>query len=496
MFLYPAVLTIVLTPVILHFIGAAQYGIYALAMVFVSFVGLIDIGMGPAVVRFLSASLATSDYRQARSVLGVGLLLFSVVGLVGAALALVAGQLLPDALSLSPKLHATATFVISVAGIGFFLDSVRAPFSSLPGALQRYDSLTRANLIATTAGAALSVVVLALGWGVRGMIVVASLQSALVLLLVARGNRRLMPDLRIRPAYDRPLFKTMMSFSAYSFISNAASLVLFQIDKFVLGAIAGISAVTYYVVPGNVAQRLHIAVSSLTAVALAVSTDLHARREQKALNAFYVRGTRAVALVIVSLTVPAFVLARQLLLQWVGPAFASTSFGTLRLLLLTYAALAFTALPYYIVLGIGKPRTMAAFNLIAALLNVVLIVILVPRYGLIGAAAAYVASTITVPLLIFYVERRLLELERSPWRALATRLSPVAAGQAACCLLLRPFANGLAQVIALALLGIAIGPALAAATGYLTAEDRATISGLVPRRRLRQSKRTAETTLE
>ncbi len=44
MFLYPAVLTIVLTPVILHFIGAAQFGIHALAVVFVSFVGLLELG--------------------------------------------------------------------------------------------------------------------------------------------------------------------------------------------------------------------------------------------------------------------------------------------------------------------------------------------------------------------------------------------------------------------------------------------------------------------
>lgn len=496
MFLYPAALTIVLTPVILHFIGTAQYGIYALAMVFVGFIGLIDIGMGPAVVRFLSASLATSNYREARSVLGVGLVLFSAVGLTGALLAFIGGQFLPDVLSLKPHLRGTATFVISVAGAGFLFDSLRAPLASIPGALQRFDSLTWANLISVTAGAASSVVVLALGWGVRGLVVVASLQSALLLVLVARSSRRLIPALAIRPAYDGPLLRKMMSFSAYSFVSNAAGVVLFQLDKFVLGAVAGVSTVTYYVVPGNVAQRLHIGVASLTGVALPVSADLHARRETKALNDFYVRATRAIALLVVSLTVPAFVFARQLLLEWVGSAFASTSFGTLRLLLLTYAALACTALPYYVVLGIGKPRIMAAFNVVAAVVNVVLLAILIPRYGLIGAAAAYCASTVTIPPLIFYVERRLLKLDRSPWPSLVMRLGPVAMGQAACCLLLRPLATGLGQVIGLLLLGTAIGPALAWVTGYLTPQDRATLSRLTQIRGLRSRERAAESTIE
>jgi O-antigen/teichoic acid export membrane protein len=98
-FLYPVALTIVLTPVILHFIGTEQYGIFALATVFVGFLGLIDIGMGPVVQRFLAASLATSDYLEARSVLGVGYFFFSAVGLIGVVMALIGGQLVPRILS-------------------------------------------------------------------------------------------------------------------------------------------------------------------------------------------------------------------------------------------------------------------------------------------------------------------------------------------------------------------------------------------------------------
>jgi O-antigen/teichoic acid export membrane protein len=271
----------------------------------------------------------------------------------------------------------------------------------------------------------------------------------------------------------------MIAFSGYSFISNISGTVLFQLDKFVLGALAGVSAVTYYVVPGSVAQRLQGGVSRLTAVALPVSSDLHARGETEALRAFYVRATRALALVIVSLAVPAFIYARELLLQWVGSAFATTSFGTLRLLILTYAALALTALPYYLAFGIGRPQVAALFNVVTAAINVVLIVILVPRYGLIGAAAAYLASTVTVPWLVRYVERNLLELEKSPWPSLLARLSLVATGQAICCLLLRPLATGLPAVLCLLALGVAIGPGLALLTGYLTAQDRATLLRLM-----------------
>jgi O-antigen/teichoic acid export membrane protein len=429
-------------------------------------------------------------------VFGVGLVFFSAVGLVGAAVALVCGQVVPGILSLSPELHDTAAFVISVAGVGFFFTSLLFPVTAIPGALQRYDAALKANLLATTASAAASVAVLWLGWGLRALIVVAALQPALMLALVVRINRRLLPAIPLRPAYERGLLRRMISFSGYSFVSNAAGTLLFQIDKFVLGALASVSVVTYYVIPGNLAQRLHVAAARLTGIALPVSTDLHARGEKDALRQFYVRGTRATALVIVSFSVPAFVFAREILLEWVGPDFATTSFGTLRVLILTYAALSLTALPYYLTLGFGRPQISALFNVVAAAINIVLIVILIPRYGLIGAAVAYLVSTVTVPALILYVEHRLLELESSPWPSLLARLSLVAAGQAVCCLLLRSLSTGLPELLGLLLLGVAIGPALALATGYLTPEDRATLLRLMPVHRLRTRGRIADSTIE
>jgi O-antigen/teichoic acid export membrane protein len=482
-FVYPLLLTIVMTPVILHFIGTEQYGIYALAMVLVGFLGLMDFGMGPVVVRFLSASLATSNHNETRSVLGVGLFFFSMVGLAGVVVAVACAQFFPKVLSLSPGLEETATFVISVAGVGFFFNSLLSPVAAIPGALQRFDVAIYARLLSATAGAVASVVVLWLGWGLRALIVVVALQPALTLAVIARGNRQMLPGVRLRPAYEPVLLRRMITFSGYSFVSNAAGTILFQIDKFVLGALANVSLVTYYVVPANLAQRLHGGVTRLAGITLPVSTDLHARGEMEALRHFYVRATRVVALVTVAFAIPAFIFAREILLEWLGSAFATTSFGTLRLLILTYVALSLTALPYYLTLGVGRPQVSAAFNVVTALINIVLIVILIPSYGLIGAAAAYLASTVTVPFLIVFVERRLLNLESSPWPSLLARLSLVAVGQAVACLLLRPLADGLPQLLGVLVLGVAIAPLLALLTGYITPQDRATIKRLVPMRR-------------
>jgi O-antigen/teichoic acid export membrane protein len=484
-FLYPLLLTIVLTPVILHYIGTEAYGLFALATVLVSFLGLIDFGMAPVVLRFLSASLATSDYAEARAVVGTGIAFFSAVGIVGAAAAWACGVfLIPEVISLSSELADDTAFVMSIAGVGFLFSMLTHPVGAISGALQRYDVVAIARLISTTAGAGASVIVLSLGHGLRGLIVVTALQPAVTLIFLARG-RRLLRAVRLRPTWHPALLRRMLSFSGYSFVSNLAGSLLFQVDKLVLGALTNASVVTYYVVPANLAQRLHTGVTRLVGISLPVSTDLHARGEKEALQRFYLRATRVVALMTVSFSIPALIFAREILLEWVGPEFAATSFETLRILILTYFALSLASLPYYITLGFGRPQVSAGFNVVTALINVVLIVILIPPYGIIGAAVAYLVSMVTVPFLIAFVERRLLELESSPWPSLLARLSPVATGQAVACLLLRPVADGLPQLLGVLALCIAIAPVLAVLTGYVTAQDRATIRRLFPAERVR-----------
>ena len=81
--------------------------------------------------------------------------------------------------------------------------------------------------------------------------------------------------------------------------------------------------------------------------------------------------------------------------------------------------------------------------------------------------------------------------DKSPWPSLLARLSLIATGQAICCLLLRPLATGLPEVLGLLALGVAIGPTLALVTGYLTTQDRATLLRLMAvRGLLRHGRRT------
>jgi O-antigen/teichoic acid export membrane protein len=183
--------------------------------------------------------------------------------------------------------------------------------------------------------------------------------------------------------------------------------------------------------------------------------------------------------VIISFAVPAFIFAEDILREWVGSSFAAESTSALQILVLTYAAFSLSVLPYYLTLGFGRPQISALINVVAAVINVALIFILIPRYDVVGAASAYLVSAAVVPFLIVYVERRLLEFDASPWPGLMARLAVVAVVQIFVCLLLRPLVTGVAALVGVLALSLLIAPAVAVLTGYVTSEDRATIMRFV-----------------
>lgn len=450
-FVYPTVLTVVLTPFIVHSLGTERYGLFSLATIFVSVLGLLDLGMSPAIVKFVSDAAARRDSdRAVGEIVGVSLLFYAAIGVMGSAgAALAAWLFLDDLFNVSPHLRSTATFAFAIAGLGFLFTMLMTAFSALPLALQRFDIQALVRFTLSSCTALLTVLVLTLGLGLRGLVIALVVEPVLGLILFFRVGKRLFPALRPVPRWDPDLMRRLSAFSGYAFLANIAGVVLFQFDRVLLGAISGVVAVTFYVIPGTLAQRLHAAASALTAVVLPASSDLMARDDYARVRALYIRATRIALLFLLSFGIPAICFARPILRYWLGADFAREGTTVLQLLVGTYLLAGLTTVPYYIVLGAGRPRIAALFSALTAGTNLVLISFLIPLYGIVGAAAGYLGSMVAAPPFIWYVERRVLTLPGSFWPHLGVRLTIPVAIQVGVCLLLLPLATSLGLTILL-----------------------------------------------
>jgi O-antigen/teichoic acid export membrane protein len=472
-FLYPAALAIVVTPVYLHYIGTDAYGVYALAIAFVSILGLLEFGAGLALMKYMPEHIARGENDEAVEIMRAGLAFYGLLGMVGALASVAVSIFAPSLFSVPPELVPSARLAFVLGGVAFALTVMMNVFGSVLGSLQRFDLTTKISITATTGATAVSVALLIAGAGLTGVMIGVVLRPALGLILYARGALARLPEMQLTPKWNGELLRPLLSLSLYIFIGNISGAVLFQFDKFYLGAVSGVVLVTFYVVPGALASRLHAAAGSITSVALPTASELFSRGDPRRVRILYGRATWLTALFLASVSTPAIIFAPNILEHWVGFAFKERSTDALQILIATYFVLGLSAASYWITMAAGRPRSTAVFNFATAAINVGAILLLVPSYDVNGAAFAYLVSVITVPGFIWYVERRVLELKRSPWPGIAWRLAIGVTAQVVACFALRRFAEDLASTIGLVLLCIFIGPAVLYGFGFIEADDKA-----------------------
>jgi O-antigen/teichoic acid export membrane protein len=482
-FLYPTILTIVVTPIFIHYLGATRYGIYALSGVLFSFISLLDFGVAPTLLKFVSEHAARGELANLNQTVAASLVFYAAIGVVGLLVAsTIAVFFVGGLFHLSGDLASTAEFVLLVSGVSFLLSMLLSGLSSVPAGLQRFDLLTMLGIALQTPAAVANILVLHLGFGLRGVTIVGAVAPAVGLVVFTILNRKLLPGFRPIPRWNPQLLKKVFSFSAWAFVANLSGTILFQLDKIFIGTLSNVRAVTFYTVPGSVAQRLHTASASLSVVVLPLASDLLARGETERVKELYRRGARFVALFVCSVGIPLFVFAREILHYWLGSDFAVNSTAVLRLLVLTYAILALTAIPYYVVMAAGRPRLAAIYGLAAAALNIILIVALIPPYGIVGAAVAYLVSTVAAVPFIWYTERRVLELEHSDWLSVVTQLVVPALAQTVACVVLAAFVTNLVTLLIALCIATPMLGVIFYSFGFGDPEDRALLARLVLRR--------------
>jgi O-antigen/teichoic acid export membrane protein len=280
------------------------------------------------------------------------------------------------------------------------------------------------------------------------------------------------------------LLREMAGFGAWFVAASIGVTVLYQLDKLLLGSLLTVGAVTYYVVPGGLANRIQGAVGAATQIVFPATSALLVRGRRDALVRLYRDGTRLSVLLAAALGVPMAVFADRFLLYWLGADFAERSSLVMVLLTCTYVLLGVTGVAWGLAFGSGRAKVNALAVLGMGAIDVGLLLVLVNPLGLNGAAMAYLLSAaVGAPLLIGYVERVVVGL--SGWEFLREygRVLPAVAMQIVAALALRGVAVGLAATVALMAATAISLPVLYFLLGLATPGDRELLDRVLSRAR-------------
>ena len=373
-----------LMPFTVHKLGEEQYGIWAVAMIFIGYYSFLDLGLSGAVFTHMAYSFGREDHEEARNIYGAGVRIFGGVGLV----LMLATVLLAGGVYFLHYTHGRVLAeVLLIVGFSTAISfGMRVPFGTL-NAGQHFD-ITAWVLILTGALRAIgTVLVLDAGFGVVSLAWLAVFTAIPANAIILWTVHHKYPFLKIFswPRWNRQTSKKLFNFGGPVLIGQIADRIRFQTDTLTVSFFIGLTAVTHYTVGSTLVLFYMDGIASIIGVLTPLLSMQKSVSDHAGFERSYFAGTRVALASSVFIAFGMIAWSRDFVALWMGPAFTDVYpvivILSLAVFLETSQATSVNAL--YASL---HQKAYAALNISEAISNLVLSLLLVRPYGMIGVA--------------------------------------------------------------------------------------------------------------
>lgn len=382
------VIPLLYTPIMLRMLGQSEYGLYSLSNSVISYLSMLNFGMGSAVMRYVTKCRAEGDKREVENIVGLFTVIYSLLAVlvvaVGLFLTTFAGTFFSQGLTENEISRFKILLVLMTLSTAVSFPA--SVFSAVAVAYEKYIFRRIIDIAGTILSPVLNLIALFMGTGSIGM-AAAGLVIQLLYMPVFLVSCLKMLD--IHPRFGKPkpgLLKEIWGFSAFVFLSMIVDLLYWSTDKVLIGAMVGSVAVAVYNVGGTFTSMLQNMSSAISNVFVPRVTMMVVKNTSNdEISALLIRVGRLQYLV-VSLILSGYIVFGQVFIHfWSGDAYQDAYWVAL-LTMIPLAIPLIQNIAYNTILAQKKHRFRAIVYLIIALINIISTYLVIPYYGIIGAA--------------------------------------------------------------------------------------------------------------
>jgi O-antigen/teichoic acid export membrane protein len=472
-----------ITPALLYYLGSGPYGQYASVMaVFSMLMILLSSGVNGGVRKYIAEERDDENWKD--HVFGYYFRLATLLGLLGAGL-LVAGAATGVVSELMNADYDTYFYLLAVLVVAAQLRSIAR--RALMG-LKLEHIAEPLQVVHKVLFGIVAVALAALGFGVPGVIVAFVAASTVVFAAaMALMARQVSLGAILRPVPDDFPRGELLNFNHLTVVYTFLLTSMYHVDVVLLDGIVGHEAAGLYKAALVLVQFLWFVPRSVQSVMIQSTSDLWAKGRTDRIEEIASRVTRYSLLITTLMAVGLGALAADFVPLYYHAENIDRMFAPILLLLPGTLGFAVSRPMLSINHAKGDLKTLIAATGIAAGLNLVLNLLLIPPYGMIGAAIATTIGYGSLPLVQTVAARRLgydpLADARIGRIALATALAglPIAA--------LPHLINGspiplvgpsLLTAVVVPPVGFVLFSAVAVATGAVTVDEVFELLGSLP----------------
>jgi O-antigen/teichoic acid export membrane protein len=375
---------LLLSPIILHWLGDTAFGIWVLIFSVTGYYGLFDLGIRSSVVRYVSKFTATDDVEDLAKIVNTALFTYSCLGALSLVLTGVLSIYIDHIFKIPPELQGEARWLLVIVGVAVGIGFPLGVVGGYLDGLQRFYVNNWANIGGDFAR--LGLILYAIHHQ-RGLLTIAAITVGAPL---AISMFRAVVAYRIRPVplgfkyVNRASLRTIVNYSSATLLIMIATQLKFKSDNVVIATMISAAAVTHFSIGARIVSYAQQVVMALAQNFLPIASQSEATGNMDRLRKVFVAGNRFCAFTALPIVSILVVLGRSVIEVWVGKKYVATSYPVLLILLVGATLMWCQAASGRVLFGISKHRIWSYVTLSEGIVNLLLSITLVHFFKVYG----------------------------------------------------------------------------------------------------------------
>ena len=402
--------TLAILAVLVRTLSASDYGILVIALAASGLSMAVNPAIAATTTKFVSE---LSGWRHSAGRTAAGVITVSLIAVAAIDLVLFLGTAVfnePLSRWVFGAAVARDRYVGQVLWLAMLSIGIQQIEAVLAAGLRGLERFQRQALIEILSRLALTGVVTYVAWRTRSLEAILLAQCAVYSassLVRAVALRQLLPEGRLFDLSGRAEAGTVFRYGGWMWLTALAGVAYTSADRIFVGRSLGPAAAGQYNIYVQITQLIHFIPSSVFAFSLPAFSRLAAEGNSR--GGEIVRAYRSY---LFTVSVATLGIAAVIMVSWpflirifAGPGSAGGQSNAPALLALNFLLLACNVPSYYLLLALGHAKAVSMITTASMLVAFVLMALLIPRYGIEGAALARLAYGVGTLLLLHRAHR-------------------------------------------------------------------------------------------
>jgi O-antigen/teichoic acid export membrane protein len=400
---------LLVTPYFLNRLGSEKYGQWVLINSLIASLGILNLGLGDATIRYIS-KYRFSDPSRTVKIANTTYSFYLAISIIGFIMLFVFLVIEQSFALFIPQDKNNFIQLLKLGLILFCIRLIEQIIFSIYKGFERFDLFCKNSVSSKAILILTSIFIVFLGYDLDTILLFSVISSFLFLIVEFVLLSRYLPGFSILPKFHKSVFVEIIGFGLWSWIQSIIGILGYQLDKFLVAGLAGVTVLAYYSIGFTIASQLfNLFVAGSNWIFPKVSRSEVVQKEMTTLY----HKSQFMLMVVASISITTFYLIKDPILSlWLGEDSYSKAVPFINAYCIYILFTAVTIVPSFFTLGTSSMKIMTSNAIFSLAVSGAAMYSMFQFFGPIGLVfGRTIAGFITVPVFIFLLYKFILKID-------------------------------------------------------------------------------------